>query len=85
MVENWFEQYLLMARLDQLDKNSFQYREMKRVFYAGVGTFLIELKETIESSENEEKMINFIESLSLNIAQFYETESIERDIGGSNG
>lgn len=53
-IEFMFNQYLMMVKLDRLDKNGIQYKETKRAYYGAIGQLLlIQRDELTQLSDNE--------------------------------
>lgn len=75
-LENRFEHYLELVKLDKAKMSDVQLVETKRAFMGGFGSAIVALNNDLDGL-NESEAILTLESLFWQIAEFWTKESID--------
>lgn len=73
IVEEQYQKYLKLARLDEARMHPVQRIETKRTFFAAFCQALLMLRD--EMPDNEDDAINQLESIKNEVANFFQKES----------
>lgn len=69
-----FDMYLQRVGLDKTLLSNTQYTELKRAFIGAAGQMLVMFRDYIGGIENEGEAISVMESLFIQVGEFWKTQ-----------